>query len=271
MELPRSLGLANWQWLFVLEGLPAILLGFLTFKALTDRPEQAAWLADEERSWLITTLAAERAQSQQSKGNVAAAWTTLRDPRVLALALIYSGTSAGLYAVGFWSPLIIHQFGFSPLTIGWINAVPSVIAAVGMLLWARHSDRTLERSWHVAIPCMLGCIGLVWAGSAETAIAVVLALTIVNFGSNAPKGPVWALPSMFLSGASGAAGIAWINSMGNIGGFIGPWLIGVIKQRYGSYAGGLYIVGAMMALSSVLMLLLRGQIERRNNIRVNVQ
>lgn len=265
MELPRSLGLANWQWLFVLEGLPAILLGFLTFKALTDRPEQAAWLADEERSWLITTLAAERAQSQQSKGNVAAAWTTLRDPRVLALALIYSGTSAGLYAVGFWSPLIIHQFGFSALTIGWINAVPSVVAAAGMLLWARHSDRTLERSLHVAIPCMLGCIGLVWAGSAETAVAVVLALTIVNFGSNAPKGPVWALPSMFLSGASGAAGIAWINSMGNIGGFIGPWLIGVIKERYGSYAGGLYIVGAMMALSSVLMLLLRGRIEHRNH------
>lgn len=271
MELPRSLGLANWQWLFVLEGLPAILLGFLTFKALTDRPEQAAWLADEERSWLITTLAAERAQSQQSKGNVAAAWTTLRDPRVLALALIYSGTSAGLYAVGFWSPLIIHQFGFSALTIGWINAVPSVVAAAGMLLWARHSDRTLERSLHVAIPCMLGCIGLVWAGSAETAVAVVLALTIVNFGSNAPKGPVWALPSMFLSGASGAAGIAWINSMGNIGGFIGPWLIGVIKERYGSYAGGLYIVGAMMALSSVLMLLLRGRIEHRNHAGENAQ
>lgn len=271
MELPRSLGLANWQWLFVLEGLPAILLGFLTFKALTDRPEQAAWLADEERSWLITTLAAERAQSQQSKGNVAAAWTTLRDPRVLALAIIYSGTSAGLYAVGFWSPLIIHQFGFSALTIGWINAVPSVVAAAGMLLWARHSDRTLERSLHVAIPCMLGCIGLVWAGSAETAVAVVLALTIVNFGSNAPKGPVWALPSMFLSGASGAAGIAWINSMGNIGGFIGPWLIGVIKERYGSYAGGLYIVGAMMALSSVLMLLLRGRIEHRNHAGENAQ
>ncbi len=264
MELPRLLGLANWQWLFILEGLPAILLGFLTLKVLTNRPEQAAWLTDDERTWLVTTLAAERAQGHQHKDDAAAALSTLRDLRVLALALIYSGTSAGLYAVGFWSPLIIHQFGFSALTIGWISAVPSMVAAIGMLIWARHSDLTLERSWHVAIPCLLGCIGLVWAGSAQAAIGVVLALTLVNFGSNAPKGPVWALPNMFLSGTGAAAGIAWINSMGNIGGFVGPWLIGVMKQRYGSYADGLYVVGAMMAFSAVLMLVLRGQIEHKS-------
>jgi ACS family tartrate transporter-like MFS transporter len=264
MELPPLLGLANWQWLFILEGLPAVLLGFLTLKVLTDRPEQATWLSGEERVWLIETLAAERAQSTMRKGGAAAAWATLRDPRVLALALIYSGTSAGLYAVGLWSPLIIHEYGYSPLTIGWINAAPSVVAAVGMILWARHSDRTLERTWHVAVPCLLGCVGLLWAGSAHAALAVVLALTIVNFGSNAPKGPVWALPGEFLSGASAAAGIAWINSLGNIGGFIGPWLIGVIKQRWGSYAGGLYVVGAMMALSAVVMVALSGQVERKS-------
>ncbi|HEX4031131.1 MAG TPA: MFS transporter [Terracidiphilus sp.] len=261
MELPRFLSLANWQWLFILEGLPAVVLGLLAFKVLTDRPDQAAWLTGEERIWLIETLAAERALSPAHKSSIAAALATLRDRRVLVLALIYSGTSAGLYAVGLWSPLIIHQFGFSALAIGWINAVPSVVAAVGMILWARHSDRILERSWHIAIPCMLGCVGLVWAGGAQTAVAVVLALTIVNFGSNAPKGPVWALPGMFLSGAGAAAGIAWINSLGNIGGFIGPWLIGIIKQRSGSYAGGLYAVGAMMALSAILMLVLRRQVE----------
>jgi len=271
MELPRSLGLANWQWLFVLEGLPAVLLGFLTLKVLTNRPEEASWLADDERTWLIATLAAESAKSVSPKSSTGAIVATLRDPRVLALALVYSGTSAGLYAVGFWSPLIIHQFGFSALALGWINAVPSIVAAAAMLLWARHSDRTLERSWHVAIPCLLGCLGLVWAGCAQTAIAVVLALTIVNFGSNAPKGPVWALPSMFLSGASAAAGIAWINSMGNIGGFIGPWLIGIIKERYGSYAGGLYVVGAMMALSGIVMLALRSRIEQNNRMKENTR
>jgi MFS transporter, ACS family, tartrate transporter len=264
MELPRFLSLANWQWLFILEGLPAVVLGLLAFKVLTDRPDQAAWLTGDERIWLIETLAAEHARNPVHKSSMAAALATLRDVRVLVLALIYSGTSAGLYAVGLWSPLIIHQFGFSALAIGWINAVPSVVAAVGMILWARHSDRTLERSWHIVVPCLLGCVGLVWAGDAQTAVAVVLALTIVNFGSNAPKGPVWALPGMFLSGAGAAAGIAWINSLGNIGGFVGPWLIGIIKQRSGSYAGGLCAVGAMMALSAILMLALRRQVEHRS-------
>ncbi|MGB6743155.1 MAG: MFS transporter, partial [Terracidiphilus sp.] len=204
------------------------------------------------------------------KTSTAAAWATLRDPRVLALALIYMGNSAGLYAVGLWSPLIIHEFGYSALTIGWINTVPSVVAVIGMVLWARNSDRTLERTWHVAIPCLLGCAGMLWAGSAHTIFAVVLALTIVYFGANAPKGPVWALPGAFLSGASAAAGIAWINSLGNIGGFIGPWLIGIIKQRWGTYAGGLDVVGAMMALSAVVMLALSRQIERKNHARENV-
>jgi ACS family tartrate transporter-like MFS transporter len=269
MELPTILGVANWQWLFILEGLPAIVLGFLTLKVLTDRPDQAQWLKEDERGWLIETLARERAigesrEGRSAKHSISAAWTTLRDPRVLALALIYSGTSAGLYAVGLWSPLIIRQFGYSALTIGWINAAPSVVAAVGMVLWARNSDRTLERTWHIAIPCLLGCAGFVWAGSAQAAVvAVVLALTIVNFGSNAPKGPLWALPGMFLSGTSAAAGIAWINSMGNIGGLIGPWLIGWIKGRWGSYSGGLYVVGAMMALSAVLMLVLSRQVDYR--------
>jgi MFS transporter, ACS family, tartrate transporter len=264
MELPTFLGLANWQWLFILEGLPAVLLGFLTLKILTDRPEQAIWLDDDERAWLIETLAHERAASQVQRASAAAAWATLRDPRVLALAVIYSGTSAGLYAVGLWSPLIIKQFGYSALAIGWINAVPSVIAATAMILWARNSDRLLERTWHVAIPCLLGCAGLVWAANAHAALAVVLALTIVSFGANGPKGPLWALPGMFLSGAGAAAGIAWINSMGNVGGLIGPWLIGWIKGRWGSYSGGLYVVGVMMALSAVLMLALSRQIERRH-------
>ena len=264
MELPRSLGLANWQWLFILEGLPAVVLGFLALKVLTDRPEQAEWLDAEERTWLIETLDAERAVNKPHKGGAATAWATLRDPRVLALALIYSGTSAGLYAVGLWSPLIIRQFGYSALAIGWLNAVPSVVAAAGMIFWARHSDSTLERTWHVAIPCLLGCLGLLWTGQAEAALAAILALTVVNFGSNAPKGPVWALPSVFLSGSGAAAGIAWINSIGNLGGLVGPWLIGWIKGRWGTYAGGLDVVGAMMALSALVMLALSGRVEQKS-------
>ena len=260
MELPRLAGLANWQWLYVIEGFPAILLGLLTLRVLTDTPEQAKWLSADECSWLVSTLTAERAASRPHPGTMAAIWAVLRDPRVLALALIYSGTSAGLYAIGFWAPLLIRQFGFSALAVGWLNALPSVVAVVGMMIWARNSDRTLERIWHVTIPCALGCAGLVWAGYAEAVPAVILALAVASFGVNGAKPPLWAMPAMFLEGAGAAAGIALINSLGNLGGFTGPLLIGWLKQRVGSYSAGLDAVGAMMALSAILMLAMKRRI-----------
>lgn len=260
MELPKFLGLMNWQWLYIIEALPAIGLGFLTLKMLTDRPEEAKWLDEKERHWLVTTLEAERVESRSHQAQGAprsgAVWTALRDPRVLALALVYSGSSAGLYVLGLWSPLILKQFGFSALTIGWLNSAPSFVAVAAMIVWARHSDRTMERPWHVAIACLTACVGFVWAGEAQAALAVILALMLVNIGVNATKGPVWAMPSMFLSGAGAAAGIALINSMGNVGGFVGPWIIGWMKDRWGGYAAGLYTVGAMSALSALVVVLL---------------
>ena len=267
MELPRIAGLSDWQWLFILEALPAVGLGLVVLKALSDSPEEAAWLEPAERDWLTTKLREERAAAPPRTSSLASAWNALRDPRVLILAVVYSGTSAGLYAVGLWAPLIIKQFGFTPLTVGWLNAVPSLVAAVGMIFWARNSDRTLERTWHVAIPCLLAFVGLVWAGLAQAAVPAILALCLVSFGSNASKGPLWAVPSLFLSGAGAAAGIAWINSLGNIGGFIGPILIGWGKARWGSYAGGLDADGAMLAISAVLMLAMGWQL-RRSRVEV---
>ena len=261
MELPRMAGLSNWQWLYILEGLPAIVLGILAFRALADRPEQASWLRADECAWLVAALAAERAQSPAKSSSAGAAWAALRDPRVLALALIYFGTSAGLYAASLWSPLILKQYLHSAAAIGWANAVPSIAGAAAMVLWGHDSDRRLERTWHVAIPCLLGCAGLIWAGNAATLWAVLAALTLATFGCNGSKGPLWALPGVFLSGAEAAAGIAWINSLGNLGGFIGPWLIGWIKDRWGSYTGGLSVVAAMTALSALLMLVLGRRIE----------
>jgi MFS transporter, ACS family, tartrate transporter len=258
MELPRFLGLMNWQWLYIIEALPAIVLGFLTYKVLTDKPAGAKWLDAGERQWLVATLDAEsiEAGTHAAKGNRSSVWTALRDPRVLALALVYAGTSAGLYVLGLWSPLILKQFGFSALTIGWLNSAPSLVAVAAMILWARHSDITLERTWHVAIPCLVAFIGFVWAGEAQAALGVILALTLVNIGVNGTKGPVWAMPSMFLTGAGAAAGIALINSMGNVGGFVGPVLIGWMKDKWGSYAPGLYTVGAMCAMSAVVIVVL---------------
>ena len=262
MELPKFWGLMNWQWLYIIEALPAVFLGLITFKVLTDKPEQARWLDEEERAWLIQTLEAERVESSKhsgarfAKGEVLAA---LSDVRVLALALVYSGGSAGLYVLGFWSPLILKQYGYSAMTIGWLNSAPGFLAVACMILWARHSDLTLERTWHVAIASLVACVGFLWAGWAVAAIPMILALTLGNIGVNSTKGPVWAMPSMFLTGASAAAGIAMINSMGNFGGFIGPVAVGWLKDKLGSYAGGLYIVGGMMALSAVVVVLLGRQ------------
>lgn len=256
MEMPAVAGLSNWQWLYILEGLPAIVLGILVLKILTDRPEEANWLAADERDWLVATLANEHAGRTPHKERLRDALATLGNPRVLALALIYLGTSAGLYTLGLWSPLLLKQFGFTALQTGWLNALPSVVAILAMIAWAHHSDRTLERTWHVVIPCIAACLGFVWAGATHTAVGVLVALTVVNAGISAAKAPLWSMPSMFLTGASAAAGIAVINSIGNLGGFIGPFLIGWLKDKWGSYTGGLFAVGALLALSAAAMLVL---------------
>ena len=267
MELPKFLGLMNWQWLYIIEALPAVLLGLLTYKVLTDKPGDAKWLDDGERTWLVATLAAEREESRSKSAmgetSAGAVWTAFRDPRVLALALVYSGSSAGLYVLGLWSPLILKQFGYSALTIGWLNSAPSFVAVAAMILWARHSDRTLERPWHVAIPCLVAFVGFIWAGETQAALGVILALMLVNVGVNGTKGPVWAMPSMFLTGAGAAAGIALINSMGNVGGFVGPLLIGWMKDKWGSYAIGLYTIGAMCAMSAVVVVALARRTEQK--------
>jgi len=257
MELPRFAGLSNWQWLYLIEAVPAVVLGFVVLKILTDKPEDAAWLAAEEREWLVGKLKSEQTNTaSMDRDGLISVWQTMCDLRVLALSLIYLGTSAGLYTLGLWAPLILRQFKFSSLETGWINALPSVVAVLAMTLWARHSDQTLERTWHVVIPCAAACLGFIWAGSTHTAIGVICALVVINVGISAAKAPLWAMASTLMSGAGAAAGIAMINSIGNLGGFIGPYMIGWIKGKTGSYTGGLYVVGGTLVLSAVLTLLL---------------
>ncbi|MGF6917492.1 MFS transporter [Paraburkholderia sp. 40] len=259
MKLPPIAGLVDWQMLYILEALPAIILGFCVLKYLTDKPAQAEWLQPEERDWLIARLKLEADARHAHAGHTAGALSALRDPRVLALALIYFGTSAGLYTLGLWAPLIIRQYGFGTFETGLLAGVPSVLAVIAMVLWAKHSDRTDERTWHVVIPCALACFGFVFAGNATTALMIVLALVVVNVGISAAKAPLWAMPSMFLSGAGAAAGIAMINSIGNLGGFVGPFAIGWLKHVTGGYTAGLYVVGATLAVSAVVTLMLSRQ------------
>jgi ACS family tartrate transporter-like MFS transporter len=256
MKLPPIAGLADWQMLYILEAVPAIILGFVVLKYMTDTPSKAHWIQPEEREWLIAKLKAEADARESHAGHTAGALSALRDPRVLALSLIYFGTSAGLYTLGLWAPLIIRQYGFGSFETGLIAGIPSVLAVVAMILWANHSDRTEERTWHVVIPCVVACLGFVFVGQATTALMVILALVIVNIGISAAKAPLWAMPSMFLSGAGAAAGIAMINSVGNLGGFVGPFVIGWLKNVTGSYSAGLYVVAATLAVSAVVTLML---------------
>ncbi|MCJ2025142.1 MFS transporter [Methylobacterium sp. J-067] len=246
------MGLHGWQWMFLVEAVPAVLLGIVVLFYLTDRPEKAAWLAPDQRDWLVAEMEAERA----ARGSVAkhGILAGMADPRVLALALVYFGTSAGLYTLGIWAPQIIRGFGLSPMEVGFLNAIPPTIAVVAMILWARHSDRTGERTWHVVIACLVAAAGLMLAGAASSVVAVIAALSLVNIGISAAKPPLWAMPTMFLSGSAAAVGIATINAIGNLGGFVGPWVIGWIKDSTGSFAGGLVFVAALLVLSAVLSL-----------------
>ena len=254
VDMHPRLGLVGWQWMFIAEAVPAVLLGVAVLFALTDRPEKATWLAEDERAWLVGTLAAEEATL--GAGSHRSVWRGLADIRVLALSLIYFGTTAGLYTVGIWSPQIFHDLGQTVAQVGTLSAIPAILSVVAMVAWAWHSDRSNERTWHVVIACLFTAAGFVLAGLSVTVLTVVASLTIVNIGVNASKPPLWSMPTLFLSGPAAAAGIAAINAIGNLGGFVGPWMIGWIKGRTGSYEGGLYFVGGLMAFSAVLTLIL---------------
>lgn len=254
LEMNGVAGFKGWQWLFLLEAAPAIVLGFVVFFYMTDRPEQAKWLADDERAWLVETMNAETA----AKASVAHVGVLrgLLDIRVLALALVYFGTSAGLYTLGIWAPQIIKGFGLGNLEVGLLNAIPPTVAVVAMYLWSWHSDRRNERTWHVVIACIAAAVGLVVAGISSTVLGAVTALVLVNVGISCAKPPLWSMPTLFLSGSAAATGIATINSIGNLGGFVGPAMIGWIKDRSGSFLGGLWFVAGLLVVSAVLTLVL---------------
>ena len=254
LQMDGVMGMKGWQWMFILEALPALIMAFVTFFYMTDRPAKAKWLPEDEKAWLVETMDAEVAARAEVAHS--SAWRSLVDPRVLALALIYFGTSAGLYTLGIWAPQIIKQLGVSTMTVGYLNMIPPIASVIAMVLWSRHSDRTNERSWHVVIACLVASSGLALAGWSTDLIGVILTLTLVNIGISSAKPPLWSMPTLFLTGPAAAAGIATINSIGNLGGFAGPAMIGWIKQTTGSYSGGLYFVSALLALSAVMTLAL---------------
>lgn len=260
LELDGVLGLKGWQWLFILEAAPAVVLGIVVLFYMTDRPEQAKWLKDDERRWLVGEM--HREQTTKSSFAHHGILRGLVDPRILTLALIYFGTSAGLYTLGIWSPQIIKSFGLGNLALGFVNAIPPTLGIVAAYLWSWNSDRTDDRTWHVVAACILAAIGLAFAAVSGSVTSVVASLVLVNIGISAAKPPLWSMPTLFLSGPAAAAGIATINSIGNLGGFVGPAMIGWIKEMTGSFEGGLYFVAGLLLLSAVLTIFLARSIRQ---------
>jgi ACS family tartrate transporter-like MFS transporter len=256
LGLDGLFGLKGWQVMYIAEAIPTVVIGVITFFVLTDRPEQAKFLTAEERNWLVTRIAAERRATEAVRKFTL--WQALYNPKVLLLALNYFGIVTASLGMLYFIPQMIKSLGdYSNMQVGWLTMIPYTCGAVAMVLWGRISDRMNERRWNLFVGCVFATVGLVIAGLTMGTWWALAGMSIAAMGFYGSKGPFFAMPPMFLSGAGLAAGIAWINSLGNLGGFFGPWYVGVMKDLTGSYAGGLYglaLLGLIAAIVCALFL-----------------
>lgn len=255
LQADGLLGMRGWHWLFILEGLPTVLLGIACLFFLTDRPEQAKWLNAEQRSWLTTRLEKERQDKKAVEHT--SIWKLFRSKEVLGMALVCSAASAAGTVLGVWQPQLLKSFGLTVMQTGLVNSVPYVIAAVLMILWGRHSDKTAERRWHTAIPLALIACGMLGTLVTSTLAPTVVLLSCILVGAYSFKGPFWALSSTWISSSSAAAGLAGINAASNlIGGGLMVNAYGWIKEETGSYALALMPVAGLTVASIIMLLVL---------------
>jgi ACS family tartrate transporter-like MFS transporter len=247
------LGLKGWQWVFILEALPAVLLAVVVWKVLTDRPAVATWFDSEERNWLEGRLAEERRRIDAAgKPSLVQA---LADPRVLALAAIYFMSVTANYGIVFFMPQIVKGMGLTNQMTGFVASVPYIVGTVGLVAWGWSSDRNDERHWHLVAASVVAAAGLAaagWLGSSFWALVGMSAATIGIYGSRAS---FWPMPSMFLTGTAAAGAIALINATGNLGGYLGPFVVGWIKDATNSFEAGLYFLAACALMGAVITLL----------------
>ena len=253
------LGVSSWRWLLILEGAPAIVCGALTYLLLPGGPQEAKFLGPEEKEWIQAEL--QREEQQKFTRRSYSVLQALASGRVWVLVLIYFGITVAIYALNSWAPQLVRSLSslYSNSTIALLVMIPSLVGLAAMILVSRSSDRTLERRYHVAIPALATGTALVLLGTSPSAFLSVALLCLLAAGVFSCLGPFWTLPSEFLSGYSAAAGIALINSVGNLGGFVGPATIGFISQRTGTLSAGLALSGIPMFLSAALVLLLPKQ------------
>jgi MFS family permease len=247
-------GLRGWQWLFILEAAPAVLLGFVCLAWLTDRPEKARWLADDQRAWLTAKLEAERRQVRHVAHG--SAWRVIRNPTVLALAIVYAGGATASSGLGLWQPQFIKSFGLTNAEVGWVNALPYVFSAVAMIWWGHRSDRRDERLWHTAVPLGLSAVALALCIPFTGLVATIVLLCICVVCTSVTRGPFWALASEYLSVPSAAAGIAMVNAMGTGCGFICNAMMGAIYDATHSYPLAMLPIVGFASLGTLTLLAL---------------
>jgi MFS transporter, ACS family, tartrate transporter len=239
LGLDGWLGLRGWQIMYIAEAAPTVLIGVVTLFVLTDKPEQAKFLSAEEKSWLTSQLRTER--SIKDAVRTFSLLEALIDPKVLLLSLNYLGIVTASLGMLFFIPQIIKELGnFSHMTVGWLTMIPYICGGISMVTWGYVSDRMNERRWNLLAACVVSTAGLLIAGMTMGTWWAVIGMSIAAIGFYGSKGPFWAMPPMFLTGMAAAGAIAWINSLGNLGGFFGSWYVGFMKDLTGSYAGGLY-------------------------------
>ena len=251
-------GLSGWQWMFLMEGIPAILLGVTVAWVLSDTPQEARWLKGDERAWLLEKLAEERqAESALRQENL---WQVLLSPRIWMLSLVYFGVSTTMYGVTLWLPSVIRSLsGLGYFSTGLVAAIPFLVTAVVMVLVGMHSDRTGERRWHTAIPAFAGAAALAVAGYGTSTVVVVAGIRLGLVCAESMVGPFWAMATSRMTGLSAAAGIAVINSLANLGGYYGPDIIGLFRTVNGGFRGGLLAIAATVAISGVTALIVGRQ------------
>jgi len=247
--LDKVWGFAGWQWMFIAEAIPTIVVGFVFFFFVTDRPHQAHWLSDDERSWLATTLEEERKLIEANRK--VSLWQSFWEPKVLLLTLNYFGIVTASLGLLLFLPQMVKQLGLTTMQVGWVSMIPYLFGALSMVVWGWVSDRMGERRWNLFAACMVAAAGLAIAGMTIGTPWAVVGMTIATIGLYGTKGPFWTLPSMILTGSAAASGIAWINGLGNLGGFFGPTAVGWVKTTTGSYASGLYLLAGLAVVSAI--------------------
>jgi MFS family permease len=247
MEMDGTFGLQGWKWLFIAEGMPAILLGLVVLRVLADRPETATWLSAEEKAALIGMLSEEHRERPK-----AGFFSSLSDIRVLILAVVQFGFTLGSYGVGIFLPQIIKASGLPNLSVAYLAAIPYFFASVGMIWWAWHVDRTGRKIRNLTIACALATLGLGASVLSGNLIIAVSALTIALVGITSARAIFWPIPTRFLTAVGAATGLAFINSIGTAGGFAGPYMMGWLKDFTGSFNTGLIVMAAILLLTTLL-------------------